>query len=558
VKTIVVALIGALAAYFYAYSLGAATTPKINNYPIPTAKSHPWAITSGSDGALWFIESNVNQIGRIDPTTHAITEYLVPTPNSGVNAGITSGSDGALWFTEGGAVADNAYGANQIGRLDLTTTPPTITGYLVPTSDSAPGGITNGPDGALWFAERDGNKIGRIEPTTYAITEYPVPTANSRPNGITTGPDGALWFAEYDGNNIGRLDLTTTPPTITEYPVPTANSGINSGITTGPDGAIWFTEGSQVLVNGVVTYGATQIGRIDPTTHDITEYPVPTKDSGPSYITSGSDGALWFTEYYANQIGRIDPTTDAVTEYVLGSDTRGITSGPDGDVWFTEYTGDKIGQVVLSAVLKAAPGKINFGNVDATGASKAKKVTVTNTSKSASAVIGTVSPAAPFAIVTDSDHCSGQTLAPKKTCIFELNFQPATVGGFSATLAIPFNGGPEPEISLAGTGLSVALKGPKSETLGTAAAGSIGKAKTSTISNPGSVSVTVDTASLSGPFTIVTDTCATLAPEGKCEISLEFTPPAGATGPQSGQLSLPYTYGSNSGTYRAALSGTAK
>jgi virginiamycin B lyase len=27
-----------------------------------------------------------------------------------------------------------------------------------------PGGITAGPDGALWFAELSGNKIGRITP----------------------------------------------------------------------------------------------------------------------------------------------------------------------------------------------------------------------------------------------------------------------------------------------------------------------------------------------------------------------------------------------------------
>jgi virginiamycin B lyase len=64
-----------------------------------------------------------------------------------------------------------------------------------------------------------------------AIGEYPVPTALSNPQGITAGPDGALWFTEDIGNKIGRI---TTAGVITEYPVPTANSG-PGGITAGPE-----------------------------------------------------------------------------------------------------------------------------------------------------------------------------------------------------------------------------------------------------------------------------------------------------------------------------------
>ena len=36
------------------------------------------------------------------------------------------------------------------------------------------------------------------------VTEYPLPAAGL-PEGITTGPDGALWFTESNGNRIGRL-----------------------------------------------------------------------------------------------------------------------------------------------------------------------------------------------------------------------------------------------------------------------------------------------------------------------------------------------------------------
>jgi len=39
------------------------------------------------------------------------------------------------------------------------------------------------------------------------MTEFLVPTANSGPCGITAGPDGALWFTEELGNKIGRIQV---------------------------------------------------------------------------------------------------------------------------------------------------------------------------------------------------------------------------------------------------------------------------------------------------------------------------------------------------------------
>jgi len=106
--------------------------------------------------------------------------------------------------------------------------------YFVPTFESQPTGIAAGPDGALWFTEVLGNKIGRIT-SAGAITEYPLPTAGSEPNGIAAGPDGALWFAEGVADRIGRTPLTERSPStrigrittvgiVTRYPVPTADS----------------------------------------------------------------------------------------------------------------------------------------------------------------------------------------------------------------------------------------------------------------------------------------------------------------------------------------------
>jgi RHS repeat-associated protein len=66
--------------------------------------------------------------------------------------------------------------------------------------------FTAGPDGALWFAEASGNRIGRIT-TDGTVTEIPIPTSGSNPLAITTGPDGNIWFTEYQTGGIGRVNL---------------------------------------------------------------------------------------------------------------------------------------------------------------------------------------------------------------------------------------------------------------------------------------------------------------------------------------------------------------
>ena len=63
------------------------------------------------------------------------------------------------------------------------------------------GGITVGPDGALWFAAEDA--IGRIT-TSGAVTTISDPSI-FWPTGITTGPDGAVWFTNLTNNTIDRI-----------------------------------------------------------------------------------------------------------------------------------------------------------------------------------------------------------------------------------------------------------------------------------------------------------------------------------------------------------------
>ena len=264
-----------------------------------------------------------------------INEFPIPTPSAS-SFYITTGPDGALWFTE--------QNGDKIGRI---TTAGVVTEFTIPTANAGPEGITTGPDGALWFTEGNASKIGRVT-TAGVFSEFTI-TTGATPQTITTGPDGALWFTETylsagQGAKIGRL---TTAGAYSEFPVPTFNAlnGAMEGITTGPDGALWFTENPAGKIGRVTTAGV------------FSEFTIPTANAGPEGITTGPDGALWFTEDPAGNIGRIT-TTGAFSEFAIptaNSHPEGITTGPDGALWFTELGGNQIGRITTAGAFSEFP-----------------------------------------------------------------------------------------------------------------------------------------------------------------------------------------------------------
>ena len=297
----------------------------INQYSLGTDLP-PLDIAAGPDGNLWFTvngdgSAGTSKVGRITPAG-TITELVLPDTSRPV--GIVAGPDGAMWFAESGMSALNS----AIGRIDPTTFPAgiSVTHFTTGITPSAnPFGICVGPDGNLWFAERNNNALGRIT-TGGTVTEFPTGGSGSILLGIVAGPDGNLWFTDDSPSSIWVM--TTAGGFVKQIATPTA--GNPAGITAGPDGRIWFVEYSGDKV-GVMATTATL-------TTDITEYATPTPT--PFRIVSGPDGALWFTENAGGASGRIGriTTSGTITEYAaMGlSGPYGIALGPDRAIWFTE------------------------------------------------------------------------------------------------------------------------------------------------------------------------------------------------------------------------------
>jgi virginiamycin B lyase len=320
-------------------TIASATIPAANHVVQLTATATPLA---GSGGVAKTLNANVTFNGDI---CGVLSEYTIPTGSS-LPTAITAGPDGAVWFTE--------FAGGKIGRV---TTTGSVTETVIPSGASLGfEGITTGSDGALWFTEANNSAIGRI--TTAGAASYTtVATVHGAgPLGITTGPDHNLWFTECNAAKIGKIVPATS--VLAEYPTTSAGSE-PQGISSGP-GGLWFTE-----------FGASKIGLM--TTSGTASEPYPATYA--TSIAEAADGTMWFSECNFNlsifAIGRIgtEGQTFPITSSIFTSGaTTGIISGPDGALWFGSAGDNNVRRatigatpVVTTTAVSGEPGALTVG-----------------------------------------------------------------------------------------------------------------------------------------------------------------------------------------------------
>jgi hypothetical protein len=249
-----------------------------------TASGPPYGVSSDSNGAVWYTTANggpnPNKIFRY--YSGAFTQYNVPTANSEPYA-ITEGPPGTgMWFTE--------YIGNKIGNV---STSGSVIDYSIPTASSEPDAIVSAC-GNLWFAESNKNKIGRITPSG-TITEYTIPTTNAQPHRMTVDNNGNVWFTELNGNKIAMIATTTAA-------------------STPPDGALYVLDRAPVGgVNGLIlSYAAGAYH--SPATSTITSLPGAGWDT-IGQMTFDAAGDLWIG--YQSDSG--SSTYFGITEYAPGA-----------------------------------------------------------------------------------------------------------------------------------------------------------------------------------------------------------------------------------------------
>jgi len=229
--------------------------------------------------------------------------------------------------------------------------PPTA--HVPDSATAAPGRVSRGPDGSLWFPVAPSTVV-RVSPAG-AVSRYPAVDVTG--GASVVAPDGSFWYAGSNAENvIFRMAPDGTSTRMLAYRAETFGYEVGDMAATA-DSSVWVT------FNDGVARGGGSIARISPA-GIVTKFKGPTAFgfyvNEPRGIAVGADGALWFTS--VDVIGRIDPdgTLTMRNGPRTASPTR-ITTGPDGALWYVNQTNP-----VSISRLDTGPFASNFGTNYAT------------------------------------------------------------------------------------------------------------------------------------------------------------------------------------------------
>ena len=128
--------------------------------------------------------------------------------------------------------------------------------------------------------------------------EWQVPTLGQRARDPIQAQDGTIWWAGQWGNLIGRIDPVSGQ--MQEYPLP--QQSMPHSVTLDQAGNVWYTGNKNAT-----------IGKFDPKTETIQVYTMPDPDArDPHTAIFDPQGILWFTLQHSNKIGRLDPESGEI------------------------------------------------------------------------------------------------------------------------------------------------------------------------------------------------------------------------------------------------------
>ncbi len=207
-----------------------------------------------------------------------------------------------------------------------------------------------------------------------------------------------------------------------------------------------------------------------------------------------------------------------------------ITDNAPGSPQTASVTG-----VGVKPAVTLSPTSLTFSTQVVFTTSKAKTVTLTNSG----AGLLTISKIAASSQFSETNTC-GTSVAAGASCTISVTFKPTAINTISGSVSITDNASGSPQkVNLTGTGTYVQLT-PSSLNFGNQPVGTKSLGKKITLSNKGSVSVSITSISITGTngsdFGLTTTCGSSVAAGASCFITVTFTP--SAKGSRSASVSV--------------------
>ncbi|HVO93536.1 MAG TPA: carboxypeptidase regulatory-like domain-containing protein, partial [Terriglobales bacterium] len=186
--------------------------------------------------------------------------------------------------------------------------------------------------------------------TRVIITEYDLPRKLAMPHDVVVDSQGLVWYSDFGEQFIGKLDPTSGK--VTEYPIPVLKKGFPLGTL-----EVQLDKEENVWVSLMYQGG---IAKFDRKSEKFQLYPVPkewqgdhTQQSMVSPSNSHVDGKVWTNNQDTHAIYRLDVATgqyENLGEFKIPGETRtinayGIPSDSQNNLYLLEFGANNIGRI---------------------------------------------------------------------------------------------------------------------------------------------------------------------------------------------------------------------
>jgi virginiamycin B lyase len=309
------------------------------DFAVPNSDAALHDIAVDRQGVAWVNELNEYKLGRFDPKTYEFTE--IDPPPGPRKAGIlahmgppTRGIGDSIWMAEIGATRRWLQFDTKYNEFTAFQAPADFKGQMTGNTMKAD------PNGKMVWSTA-GTRIVGLNIETRQFVAYDIPhwvekKQNPGAYGIDVAGDGRVWFVEREANKIGRLDPETGK--IDEFPTP----GVDVPRRMGADweGNLWigFHETGKLV-------------KVDQKTGQMTFYQPPTENNGAYHVVADPKRkVIWLSEQTADKIARFNPRTETWTEFslpIVESDARRIELDPSipNRIWWSGDTSSHLGYI---------------------------------------------------------------------------------------------------------------------------------------------------------------------------------------------------------------------